>query len=131
MPTFRVEIPNWLPATINTLLGLHWANAQKLKRADAQMVAAYALQAGVPHAEGKRKLTLTFAAPGGRGAKTGDPDARLKSALDALVRCGMLVDDSPTWLELGAVTCVKGKRQTVIVLEDVTEPTKGVQVCSV
>jgi hypothetical protein len=40
--------------------------------------------------------------------------------LDALVHCGRLVDDSSAWMELGPVTVEKGKKATVVTLEDLT-----------
>lgn len=113
----RIEIPNWLPASVNGLMRMDRHKRNRVLSSDAQMVAGYALQADLPHAAGKRRVTLTFAAPGGRGAKTGDADNRQKSCLDALVKCGALVDDSPAWVEV-VVCCVRGPKSTTIELED-------------
>lgn len=120
MATHALTVPDWLPTRLNELLRMHWAVRRRALKAEAELVAGYAIQARVPKAEGKRRVSVTFHAPGGRGAKTGDSDARLKGLLDSLVKCGLLVDDSPKWCLLGAVECVKGEKKTVVVLEDVS-----------
>jgi hypothetical protein len=111
-------IPGWHPARLNDLMGGgHWARRHRLKKADRQLVAAYTKAAGVPQATGRRRVSLELTlAPRQRAA---DPDAYWKSALDALVACGLLVDDSRQQLQLGTVTFRRGPaRQTRIVLED-------------
>ena len=114
---WRVAIPGWLPVSVNALLRLHWSRRSRAKRADAAVVAAHCNAACVPGAPGKRRVTLRFRQPKGR---LGDADNRLKSALDALVTCGRLVDDSPVWCELGGVVVERGTMLTVIELEDIT-----------
>lgn len=119
MPTWTVTIPGFLPASVNQLFGAHWARGHRRKKADCELIALYCIEKGVPIATGKRRVAVTFCAPGGRGAKHADADNRLKVLLDALVRCGRLVDDSPTWCEWQPPAHEKGPKKTVIVLEDV------------
>ena len=69
---------------------------------------------GAPARTTKRRVRLEFFGPG----RLPDPDNLLKSCLDAMVKCGMLVDDSVKWCECSA-TCVRGPLRTLITLEDV------------
>ncbi len=77
----------------------------------------------VPRAEAKRRLDLTFIF---RLDKRRDEDnlrARFKAGLDALVQCGLLIDDDPRFLETGDLTILVDKDRaplTIIELEDVT-----------
>lgn len=119
MATHALTLPDYLPLKVNDLLRMNRHARNRALKVEADLVAGYALQARLPHATGKRRVSVTFSAPGGRGAKTADPDARLKGLLDALVRCGLLVDDSPDWCALGAVECERGQKQTRIILEEV------------
>ncbi len=48
-----------------------------------------------------------------------DPDNVNKSLRDALVRCGLLVDDSAEWAECTEPEIEKGKKATVITLETI------------
>jgi len=121
MAIHRLEIPDWLPSSINDLMRMHFHARNRLLKGEAELVAVYFLLAKIPQAEGKRRVTLTFAAPGvggGRGAKVGDVDNRLKGLLDSLVKCGGLVDDAPAWMELGEIRAERGLKRTTIVLED-------------
>jgi hypothetical protein len=89
-------IPRWHPATLNQLLGGHWSRGHKLKKQDAAMIAAYALK--IPRAVGPRRVGLTLVMA--KGARRPDPDSSHKSVLDSLVKAGLLVNDSPRWVEL-------------------------------
>lgn len=118
-----ITIPNWRPALQNEWTGRHWAVKARMKKADRETVAAYALAAGVPKAAGKRRVSLT--AYLGKGQRRWDPDNTWKSLLDALVACGVLADDSDKWAELGPVAFVRlgrkdpGPPRCEIALEDV------------
>ena len=60
----------------------------------------------------------------GKGQRVCDADAFWKSALDALVHAGLLIDDNPRYCQLGEVVQKRGgegERATVIVLTDVPE----------
>lgn len=115
--TWRVTIPNWRPCPDNKLAGgIHWAVRAKRKRQDADMVAVYCWDRA-PKATGKRRVRLEIVLSGRQ--KQVDPLAYCKSLFDALVKCGMLVDDSIEWVEFGGVTFTRGeKTSTTIILEE-------------
>lgn len=113
--TYRLEIPGWRPALANELMGDH-RRAARLKRADVAQVLAACLAFGVPPATGKRRVGFTIS---GRYSTFPDPDAPLKSGLDALKRAGAIVDDSAEWCEWSIPTFARGPKGTVITLEDV------------
>lgn len=115
--SYVISIPQWHPVRLNKLL-THWARAHKHKKADREMVWAYAQK--VPKAQCKRRVHLHLILKGRQ--KPGDPDSRWKSVLDALVHAGALKDDSHQWCELGQVTFGKPKMEwwgTIIRLEDI------------
>ena len=112
-----IDIPSWNPVPINKWRGRHWGVRHKLQRGQAAIIGVYALQQGVPKATGRRKVRLTVYKPG----KAPDADAYDKSLLDALVTCGLLVDDSQEWIEgrMEVVVIKSKQRRTLIRLEDV------------
>ena len=118
MALHSLTIPDWKPTSTNKLITSHWAVARKLKKADADIIAGYAIHQAIPKATGKRRLSFTVYVSG-RG-RTPDADNFLKSMCDGLVKCGLLVDDSPTWMELGKMEVARGGSATVITLEDIT-----------
>lgn len=96
--TYVVTIPGWRPTPDNKIAGgTHWATRKRLKDADAEMVAAYCTLADVPRATGKRRVQLQVVLVGRQ--KETDPLAYAKSLLDALVKCGRLVDDTSEYVE--------------------------------
>lgn len=109
-----IIIPNWHPAPLNKLLGGHWSKGAKFKSTDRAIVAAYAKP--FAKAQGKRRVTLRIVL--GKGERACDPDAFWKSLLDALVQCGMLVDDNRQNVELMPVRFDRGARRSEIMLED-------------
>jgi hypothetical protein len=113
-------VPGWHPARLNQLLG-HWARAHRLKKTDGEIIALHAHLAGIPRASGRRRVSLTITlAPRQRA---GDPDCYWKSALDGLVRAGLLVDDNRQNVELGPVEFDRGPaRATTVLLEEVEVP---------
>lgn len=117
MTLHTLRLTGWVPASVNSLFG-HWARRQRKKRFDRDMVALEALAQAVPMATGKRRVTVRIEVSGRAGVP--DPDNVLKSLLDALVRSGLLVDDSGDWCELAGVTVTRGQQTvTVVTLEDV------------
>jgi len=112
-----LTIPDFIPQNLNRLLRTHWAKRNRAIRADADLVAVLAMQAGIPKARGKRRLSLavttnTNVAP--------DADNLLKAMLDALVKARLLIDDSPRWVELAGISVSRAdRRETRITLEDV------------
>jgi hypothetical protein len=120
MPTnnvYTLTIPGWQPARVNQWDGRHWAVRARAKKADRELVGAYARLAGIPPASGKRRVSLTLTlAPRQRA---GDPDAYFKSLLDALVHAGPLLDDNRQGVELGGVEFERGaEHATRVLLED-------------
>jgi Holliday junction resolvase RusA-like endonuclease len=114
---YRLDIPGWIPASVNQLLASVQARI-RLKKLDRHMVCVYARLAGIPAAIGQRRLSATFAFA--KGQRRCDADNLLKSLLDACVHAGLLKDDGPAWCELGVVQCVHGEyRGTTITVEDI------------
>lgn len=115
---YRVEIPKWRPTRDNELVYKHWASARRRKMDDADMIGTYVKSAGIPRALCKRRVSLEITLAGRQ--KQTDPFAYCKSLFDALVKCGMLVDDNANLVEWGGTTYSRGDvGKTVIVLEDV------------
>lgn len=104
-------------ALVNALLHSVKARIAR-KRADRELVAEWAANAGIPAATGKRRVRLTIVlAPRQRA---GDPDAYQKSLGDALVQCGLLVNDSRQWVEWVPPQFARGELARMFVeLEDV------------
>lgn len=113
--SWRIEIPDWRPKTTNELLALHYRARSGAKRIDAEMIGTYAALVGVPKATGRRRIDLEIRKRMGRSL---DEDNAWKSLKDALVRLGLLVDDSPRWCDQGTPTFPRGPRRTVITLTD-------------
>lgn len=115
---YRIVIPNWRPSNLNAMHRVHWAARGRMKRADREMIAAYAKLAETPWAKTKRRVSMEITITGRQ--QSTDPDALWKSTLDGLVACGLLEDDSAEWCELGGVSHTRGdKTETIIVLEDI------------
>ena len=113
----KITIPNWRPAALNTLMRSHWSTPGKLKKSDAAMIAGYALQAGIPKATGKRRVSLEITLTGRQ--RQVDPDSYQKSTLDGLVKCGQLLDDNAASVEWGCVWYSRiGEAGTTIILTD-------------
>lgn len=113
---YVLEIPGWLPAPLNQLLG-HWAKAHRLKVKDREMIGKAWLAHGYPKATGLRTVHLYLI--GGKNNRARDDDSSWKSTLDALVQCGALVDDSPAYARTGLVRHAKAEQPaTFITLED-------------
>lgn len=92
-----LDIP-YVPPSPNAMRGAHWARARNVRQA-----AGWAVRCAIPwpgsRVAEKAQLRATIHACG----QPGDPDnnlARLKPIIDGLVSYGMLVDDSPRWLEI-------------------------------
>ncbi len=125
--THRIEILLWKPCALNKLLyARNWAIREKLKKADAKVVADCASLHQTPPCTGKRRVSLEIVLQGRQ--QEADIDAYLKTVLDALVNCGMLIDDKAKFVEWGGVKYTRGPAQwgqttvpwgTAIVLEDI------------
>ena len=113
-----IKIPHWRPASLNKMKG-HWA-AHKLKKRDRNMIWNYCqIVDKIPPATGKRMIHMHITTKDRRQV---DPDNVMKSLLDALKQCGMLVDDSDKWCDWTKPTLEVGDKQTwgtKITLEDI------------
>lgn len=89
---WSAQIDGWRPATDNELHKSVRAEI-KLKRRDREVISTFL--GWVPKAVGKRKVQLIVAK---RRRPLPDPANLLKSFNDALVRNGLLKDDSVDWL---------------------------------
>jgi len=116
MAEYVITIPDWNPTPLNKLLG-HWAKAARKKKSDARIVWAYAVSAQVPKATGKRSLQVVITLA--KRQRACDPDSYFKSLNDALVCCGMLIDDNRQGVELLPVKFERAERKaTRIILRD-------------
>lgn len=112
----RLILLNWRPTPLNRLVG-HHMRAARLKRADRLAVEMAARAFGTPKATGKRRVDLIIRPA--KGQKRTDPDSPWKSALDALVHAGLLLNDTHAAVEQGTHTpTLKGMARTEIVLTD-------------
>jgi hypothetical protein len=112
---WTIRIPNWHPTLLNKLLGSHWAQAARMKKADMTIISHAAR--GIPAADGKRRLLLHIVLEPNQRA--GDPDAYWKSLLDGLVHCGALRNDSREWVECEPPTFSRGaEKVTFVTLEE-------------
>lgn len=115
---YLVEIDGWHPPTLNSVMrGSIRTRIAAGKRCDHVIAAALAV-AGVPAAEGKRRVALSLGFPPGNSFV--DVDAPWKALLDALVKAGALIDDSYRWCELAPIHQHRTTaRHTLITLTDI------------
>lgn len=114
--SITIEIPNYIPAALNQYVGKHWAVMAKLKKHDKFIIGVYCRK--LEKASKKRRVDCHYVLA--KGMKARDPDSYWKSVFDALVHAGMLVDDSPKWVELGNVEYSRGiVKKTIIALTDI------------
>ncbi len=138
-----LEIPDWRPMLANELLRHHPRARGRLKAKNAEAVALAATRAGIPLVSWPRdtiaearKLGIDWTrlpdAPKPRrrrvvieisgrtyGKRPPDRDGPLKCALDALVHCGLLVDDDERWCAWEVPIFEQGPKRTVFLLEDI------------
>lgn len=114
---YRLTIPGWHPTKLNELLRGRWV-AAKLKKRDREIIGTNARWANVSRATSPRRVHLAITL--GKGQRAGDPDAYWKSLLDALVHCGLLIDDNRQHVVLDPVEFVRGvEPETTIELFDI------------
>lgn len=91
----------------------YWTRKRELDQT-ASALHYLAVEAGIPPATGRREVTVTIH-KSMRSRRADDPanrDSRAKAPLDALVRCGLLVDDSDEWLAWGGV--IEGEKRKLV-----------------
>lgn len=117
---YFVVIPGWRPPALNELLrGGPWG-ARRLKAEAKDFFMGYTLQAQVPPARGKRRISLILTIP--KGQRKWDIDAFHKATLDACTHAKLIIDDHPKWAQWGGVTYIRpGDLSTTIVAEDIEE----------
>jgi hypothetical protein len=90
MMIYILEIPRWRPALLDELMCAVKGKI-RLKKRDWEMVCAYALQAKILRATGKRWVSLHVTL--GKGMREFDVDAWQKSGLDAMKHAGLIMDE--------------------------------------
>lgn len=112
-----LSIPGWVPPSLNEWQRMHWAKRGRVKNTAALLV-MQALTEGhksLPRFRGKVSIEITLSYP--RNLRDEDNlVASVKPLLDAIRGLGVIVDDSPKWLEL-SVKQAKGRRQTACVIQ--------------
>lgn len=93
---WTIRIPNWLPLSVNKLLGMHWGKRSKAKQVGYDIVAAYAKRGGVTAAKNPRSIHCHVVYP--PGSRRLDHDNMNKVFLDSCVKAGIIYNDSPGWL---------------------------------
>lgn len=107
----------------NTREGKHYCAKTREKRLWWYLIRAAPGFLEIPKATAKRKLTIERHA---RGVQQDEANVHggCKGIVDDLVQHGLLVDDSPQWLEHGTPRHVrlerKQKAHTVLILEEIT-----------
>lgn len=120
--TWTITLP-MIPESMNAReRSSFWVRKKELEQITTA-IGTLASEQRIPAAQGRRAVRVTIH-KGKRSRVTDDPanrDSRAKSLLDALVKLGLLVDDSDKWLDWHHVH--EGERRdekfTVIELEDV------------
>jgi len=99
--SWTIELHGRLPASMNEReRSSHWTRHRELQDITNEIL-LLAKASKIPNATGKRWVRITIH-KGLRSRVTDDPanrDSRAKSILDAMVKAGLLNDDSDKWLE--------------------------------
>ena len=115
-PTLRsteISLPRTAPS-LNRLLRLHWADRRKLKDDWQWLLLAERAKGNFPKHQTKLKITITRFSP--KLLDTDNLYGSCKIVLDAMKAVGILVDDSPSHIDL-ICSQAKGKSRTQIKVE--------------
>lgn len=119
--TFRIEVQGKLPSG-NPYARTHWGKQTKLKKVWLLATGAAVAEAGLKEWRPKGKVRIAFEVH--RNRKLDEANAIMtidKLIIDRLVGAGILVDDSPKYVEWGEYTpvgCKKGYEKVIITLEE-------------
>lgn len=130
--TWTITIPDWHPTSLNTHLAKGARRAgldlHREKKRVANHAWAIMRRDHIPPAEGKRLVTITICKDSrGKVEDALNLTFRSKAILDALsqpkgnkrIGVGLIVDDSPEWVEARVVEEFGGVKETRIELEDI------------
>lgn len=112
-------LPNYTPRSDNELLSRHWSKRGKIKKADKELFAYYAMEQGISAATTKRRISLRIVVP--KGQRRMDTSNVKKVLFDSLKHAKVIRDDGPKWLEEGPVEYVRHDgelREVFIIVED-------------
>jgi hypothetical protein len=113
---FVIAIPNFVPVRKNQWYGKHWRVRYRLGKEQTEIIGNYAIACGALKATGRRKVTLSVWKPG----QAVDYDAFDTLLLDSLVKCELLIDDSPDGIynRVEVIVTKSKERRTEIRLEN-------------
>jgi hypothetical protein len=110
----EITVYGYLPRSPNASGRQHWGRKLHERCFWESVFGRHAWDTGMTRATGKRWVEWEFWKPGKVGLRDEDNlIASIKVAQDALVNLGLLVDDSPEWMELRGVTESNGHQQYV------------------
>lgn len=125
MTTWTIELPDFLPLSMNKRERTHWATRKRELENLTADIGWIAKKQKIPKADARRYVHIVIH-KSSRSRVTDDPgnrDSRSKACLDALVANGLLVDDSDRWLSWGGV--IEGEKRaqksTIITISDTVE----------
>lgn len=112
-------VPDYLPPSLNQFVDRHWTKRMQFKKECVELFSHYGRD--VPKAESKRTVLFTLVRTGHDKEMDADNAAK-KVGLDALKRCGLIVDDNEKWCECPKPVQIRGtERQTIVTLCEVVE----------
>ena len=126
MAIYTITIPDWHPVSINRVnyvvrsgWGKMYRPGKALKHADLKTISDFVVLLNkTPRATGRRRVRLIIHSTTGVAC---DADNYLKTFLDNLQKCGMLLDDKGEWCEqtIPEIRYHCEKKATTIILEDI------------
>lgn len=110
---WEIVVPDWIPVSVNTLVG-RMGQGTGRKAKDRKTLSLFV--GHVRPADRPRRLHVEYSYPKGRVGI--DLSNGFKSIEDALVKLGVLKNDSRKWLNWVSATSVEGPLGTRIVVAD-------------
>ena len=117
-----INVPMLPPVECSPNWRGHWTRVYKAKQTYRNAVYYYARETmnGNDVAFEKARLDLTFVFPAKRKRDIDNMIARFKAGQDALVKAGLLPDDSPEYLEMGTITFETDKERAPLTIITLT-----------